>query len=93
VSDSDDRNKGLATREIQLDDGSVELVPERRLLPRIDPEASEPVPAKERVDVVAWRALGSPHQAFRIYDANDLRLPSEWLSVPGRPYRVPLRRP
>lgn len=46
----------------------------------------------DRSDLIAWRTLGDPEQAWHIWDANDAMFPPD-LIVPGNELRIPAGEP
>lgn len=72
-------------------DGRRSLYKTRRMLPSagsVSSVTSARVGDEDRLDLIAWRTLGSPQLSWRIADANDAMDP-EALVRPGRLLRVP----
>lgn len=76
-----------------LPDGRVVAYVKRRFLPqgRAMPLLAEvPLAPAERLDQLAYRALGDPEASWRVADANDAMHPDDLTETPGRRLRVPL---
>jgi len=79
--------------EIEDVQGRAVAYQRRRFLPqgRLMPVWREVVVREgDRLDLLAYRNLGSPEQYWRIADANDAMDPEELLAEPGHRLRIPL---
>lgn len=74
-------------RRLSGDDAPIELY-RPRTAPRPEPALLHTVTADERLDLIAHRYYGDPHQFWRIVDANPARSPEDLLAV-GRVLVIP----
>jgi hypothetical protein len=87
------RYYGLAQQQLTLPDGQVVVYLERRFVPRADSLAalgSYVVRPLDRIDLIAYRALGDPELSWRIADGNNAMQPAELETPAGRRLRVTL---
>ena len=87
------RYYGTAQQQLTLPDGQVVVYLARRFVPRPDSLAdlgSYTVRPMDRIDLIAYRALGDPQLSWRIADANGAMSPEELETPVGRRLRITL---
>lgn len=83
---STSRYYGIATSRLTQADGSVAVYVQRRFLPFPENFAAlqiVTIAAGDRLDNVAARYLGDPHQSWRLCDANGAMQPEALVAEPG----------
>jgi hypothetical protein len=87
------RYYGLAQQQLTLPDGQVVNYLQRRFVPRPDSLAdlgTYVVRPLDRIDLIAYRALGDPELSWRVADANGAMSPDELETPAGRRLRITL---
>ena len=91
--DADSRYSGVGTTTIEAEEGRSVLYLRRRLLPSsasIDSSRSlQALGERNRLDLVAFRALGDAFAFWRICDANDALNPFELVAERAGRLRIP----
>lgn len=87
------RYYGLGQQQLTLPDGRTVTYLQRRFAPRPDSLAdlgSYVVRPLDRIDLIAYRALGDPELSWRVADANGAMQPQELETPAGRRLRITL---
>ena len=87
------RYYGISAATILTAPGVSEIYLQRRFLPPLESIRSletHTVAQGERLDIIAFRALGIPEQFWKIADANTEMEASQLTATPGRRIRIPL---